>query len=141
MARRLRTAVTLSVAVIALFSILAHAQEPLVEARGSVDSWLGLIDGQRYAESWQAAAAFFRNAVPAQTWAEAVRVARIPLGPLKARTVKSATQANTLPGAPDGEYVVFQFNTSFEQKASAIETVTAIHESDGKWRVVGYFVR
>jgi hypothetical protein len=37
----------------------------------------------------------------------------------------------TLPGAPDGEYVVFQFNTSFEQKSAAVETVTAIREKDG----------
>jgi hypothetical protein len=55
--------------------------------------------------------------------------------------VKSVTSANTLPGAPDGEYVVFQFDTSFERKEAALETVTTIHEADGQWRVAGYFVR
>jgi len=36
---------------------------------------------------------------------------------------------------------VFQFNTSFEQKQAATETVTTILEKDGTWRVGGYFVR
>jgi len=47
----------------------------------------------------------------------------------------------TLPGAPDGEYVVFQFNASFDQKAAAVETVTAIREKDGTWHVGGYFIK
>jgi hypothetical protein len=42
---------------------------------------------------------------------------------------------------PDGEYVVFQFNTSFEQKAAAVETVTAMREKDGTWHVAGYFIK
>ncbi len=41
----------------------------------------------------------------------------------------------------DGEYVVFQFNTTFAQKAAAVETVTAVREPDGSWHVGGYFIR
>ena len=51
---------------------------------------------------------------------------RAPLGAMKSRTPKSATSTTTLPGAPGGEYVVFQFTTSFEQKPAAVETVTAV---------------
>ncbi len=32
--------------------------------------------------------------------------------------------STSLPGAPDGEYVVIEFITSFSNKKSAIETVT-----------------
>jgi hypothetical protein len=63
------------------------------------------------------------------------------VGQMKSRTFKSVTSTTTLPGAPDGEYVVFQFNTSFEQKAAAVETVTAIREKDGTWHVGGYFIK
>jgi hypothetical protein len=45
-----------------------------------------------------------------------------------------------LPGAPDGEYVVIQFESSFEKKKSAVETVTPMLEKDGKWRVSGYYI-
>ncbi len=44
-------------------------------------------------------------------------------------------------GAPDGEYVVIQFETSFEHKRSAIETVTPMMDRDGKWRVSGYYIK
>jgi hypothetical protein len=118
-----------------------HGQDSNTAAQASAESWLALVDGQRYAESWQAAAGFFRNAVTAEKWQEAVQAARRPLGSLKSRAVKSVTSTKTLPGAPDGEYAVFHFNTSFEQKAAALETVTTIRESDGNWRVVGYFVK
>ena len=83
----------------------------------------------------------FKNAVTQEKWQAAVQTARAPLGPMKSRVLKSATSAKTLPGAPDGEYVVFQFDTAFDQKAAAVETVTAIREKDGAWRVGGYFVR
>jgi hypothetical protein len=43
--------------------------------------------------------------------------------------------------APDGEYVVIQFEASFENKKSAIETVTPMLDKDGNWRVSGYYVK
>ena len=36
-----------------------------------------------------------------------------------------------LPGAPDGQYLVLQFNTSFAEKKAAVETVTVGLEKDG----------
>ena len=49
--------------------------------------------------------------------------------------------AESLPGAPDGEYVVILFKTSFEGKAEAVETVTPMRDADGEWRVAGYYIR
>ena len=66
---------------------------------------------------------------------------RKPLGELVSRKLKSATFAKSLPGAPDGEYVVLQFDASFENKKEAIETVTPVREKDGKWKVSGYFIK
>jgi Protein of unknown function (DUF4019) len=55
--------------------------------------------------------------------------------------LKSREYTEKLPGAPDGKYVVIQYDTVFEKKASAIETVTPMAEADGKWRVSGYYIR
>jgi hypothetical protein len=106
----------------------------------SVEAWLSLIDNENYQASWDTAATLFRNAITQEKWQSAAQTARAPLGRLKSRTLKSATSTTTLPGAPDGEYVVFQFNASFDQKAAAVETVTAIREKDGTWHVGGYFI-
>ena len=64
-----------------------------------------------------------------------------PLGAVKSRSKASATYTKTLPGAPDGEYVVLQFNSSYDKKADAVETVVAKLDTDGQWRVAGYFIR
>ena len=46
-----------------------------------------------------------------------------------------------LPGAPDGECVVIQYDSSFEHKQSAIEAVTPMIDKDGQWKVSGYFIK
>jgi hypothetical protein len=119
-----------------------QAQESSTKAaQTSVEAWLSLIDSRSYAASWDTAATLFRNAITQEKWQAAAQTARSPLGQMKSRTLKSATSATTLPGAPDGEYVVFQFNTSFEQKSAGVETVTVIREKDGTWHVGGYFIK
>jgi hypothetical protein len=55
--------------------------------------------------------------------------------------VKRARYETSLPGAPDGEYVVIQFETSFENKKAAIETVTPMFEKNRGWRVSGYYIQ
>lgn len=46
-----------------------------------------------------------------------------------------------MPGAPDGEYVVVRYGSSFENKKEAGETAVMMKERDGSWRVAGYFIR
>ena len=103
--------------------------------------WLALVDQGRVAESWSAAASHFRRAVSDAQWAAATDAVRTPLGAVVSRTLKSEQRATELPGAPDGEYAVLQFATTFERKRSAVETVTMMRDTDGRWRAAGYFIR
>jgi hypothetical protein len=57
------------------------------------------------------------------------------------RKFKSAQYTKSVPGAPDGEYVVLQFDTSFANKKEAVETVTPMLDPDGKWKVSGYYIK
>jgi ribosomal protein S17E len=41
----------------------------------------------------------------------------------------------------NGVYVVIEFESSFENKKSAVETVTPMMDKDGKWRVSGYYIK
>ncbi len=110
-------------------------------AQSAAEAWLSLVDAGKYSQSWSEAAASFKRAIDAPGWEKALDGVRPALGAMVSRTVKSATYATTLPGAPDGEYVVIVFNTSFEKKASAVETVTPMKDPDGRWRVSGYFIK
>jgi hypothetical protein len=66
---------------------------------------------------------------------------RKPLGKTLSRKITSAKYTTTLPGAPDGEYVVIQYQTSFKNKLSAVETVTPMLDKNGDWRVSGYYIK
>jgi hypothetical protein len=116
-------------------------ETPASGAESAARAWLTLLDAGKYADSWSSAAGVFRQKISASQWEAAAAGARAPLGALKSRTLQSATPRSTLPGAPDGEYVVIQFASSFEHKASAVETVTPMKDADGKWHVSGYFIQ
>jgi hypothetical protein len=119
-----------------------HAQESGKKAaQDSVESWLSLVDSRSYATSWETAASIFKSAITRDKWQAAVQSAREPLGQLKSRTLKNSASTSALPGAPPGDYVVFQFDALFEKKSAAVETVTAIRETDGTWHVGGYFIK
>ncbi len=111
------------------------------EAKAAAEKWLNLVDRGRYAESWDQAAAYFKTAVTKQKWVASVKTVRAPLGAVKSRKLLSARYTTSLPGAPDGQYVVIQYRTSFENKPEAVETITPMKDKDGKWRVSGYYVK
>lgn len=110
-------------------------------AISAAEKWLAMIDEGKYAESWQEAASYFKNAVSQKQWEQSLQGVRTPLGKVVSRKVLSASYTTSLPGAPDGEYVVIQFTTSFLAKKSATETVTPMIDKDGKWRVSGYYIK
>jgi hypothetical protein len=110
------------------------------ESVGSAREWLALVDAQHWDESWSAAGALFRARISSAIWASKVQPVRLPLGPVSSRVLQNVTKATSLPGAPDGQYEVLQFATSFAQKAHAVETVTLAHEPSG-WKVDGYFIK
>jgi hypothetical protein len=123
------------------FSTQASEPEMIEEARAETVAWLALTDTEQYESSWDWASALFKGAISKEDWERSLSAVRTPIGALKTREMATSEFSTTLPGAPDGEYVVFQFNSSFERKAEAIETVTAMKDADGKWRVAGYFIK
>ena len=123
---------------LALASETAQASpQPQVTA---AKEWVKLVDAKRWDESWAAAGTLFKSQLPRARWASTIQPVRDPLGAVSSRTLKSATATKSLPGAPDGEYEVVQFETSFAKKAAAVETVVLSREKSG-WKVDGYFIR
>lgn len=123
-----------------IFAATAQADEKTDAAVTAAKSWLALVDSKEYKKSWQEAAPFFKDKVKEEQWSEMVASARKPFGVLKSRELSSVMYKTSLPGAPDGEYVVIQFKTSFTDKRESVETVTPM-KADGIWRVSGYYIK
>jgi hypothetical protein len=130
--------------VILLAGVIARpcaAQKAEEAAQSSAREWLGLVDSGKYAESWKEAAPYFKANVSEEQWEKTMRGMRAPLGAVANRKLVSATYATSVPGAPDGQYVIIRYESSFEHKKSAVETITPMLDKDGRWRVSGYFIK
>ena len=103
-------------------------------------SWLEVVDSGKYANSWQQAGAFFQENVPQALWVSKLQQVRTPLGAVQSREGISRQVLNSIPQLPDGEYVILEFQTDFENKANSIETVT-LKKSAEQWQVIGYFIQ
>lgn len=132
-------AMTLACAV-GIFAVRAQADEKTDSAVTAAKAWLALVDAKEYKRSWQEAAPFFKERVKEQQWTEIITAVRKPFGKMESRKLISAESKTSLPGAPDGEYVLIQFKTSFADKHDSVETVTPM-KVDGTWRVSGYFIK
>jgi hypothetical protein len=119
----------------------ACSQDKKVVAEGAASNWLKLVDSGNYAQSWDDTGNVLKANVARDQWQELLVRNRAPLGSLISRKLKSAEYTTQLPGAPDGQYVVLQYESSFEHKNSASETVTPALDKDGKWRVCLYTVK
>jgi len=111
------------------------------QALAAAESWLALTDAEKYGESWDAAAGYLKTAITKEDFGKALTAARTPLGKLVSREVSSKDYRTSLPGAPDGEYVVVQYKTVFANKKEAVETITPMRDKDGTWRVSGYYIK
>ena len=49
-------------------------------ALAAANTWLLLIDAERYDESWKNSSRLFQTAVPKEKWLQAMEAAKIPLG-------------------------------------------------------------
>lgn len=132
------------VVMLACAALPARAQDEGLDLRPAdqaARAWLATVDAGRYGDSWENAAELFKQTIPKLRWETTVQAVREPLGVVVGRKVRAMNYARVLPGAPEGEYVVIQFDTRFENRPLSVETVTPMREKDGSWKVSGYFIR
>jgi hypothetical protein len=113
----------------------------MADAAKAAEAWLALEDAGDHAAAWDISASAFQEQVPKEAWAKQAQAVRGPFGALQGRTLLKGEYATSLPGAPDGEYVVLQYQAHFEKKAEAVETITPALDWDGAWKVSGYYVK
>jgi len=137
------TRVTLAAMLLLPLAAVAAEKHDDAEKKAveSAEAWLKLVDQAKYGEAWDSAAEYLKNAVSKEDFGKSLAAVRKPLGKLKSRELKAKQYATSLPGAPDGEYVVIQFKTVFENKKATIETITPMLDKDKKWRPSGYFIK
>lgn len=144
--------ITLCVTVYWSQSVNANdSAKKVVEAGALVDidettlqdglEWLELVDTQQYEQSWEESSPIFRTSVTQAKWVEAMQLVRKPFGNTDSRKLEAAQAPASLPGLPDGEYLILTFTTKFSASStSSTETLSLVNEG-GHYRAIGYFIR
>jgi hypothetical protein len=119
-------------------------QPTLQDDRDAIDAgekWLELIDAGKAGEAWDAAAKILKSSVTRKDWISGLSDIRKPYGKLVSRKPARFARTNTLPGAPDGDYAIVEFESVFGTRKNAVEQLTWTLEDGDTWRVSGYFIR
>jgi hypothetical protein len=101
-----------------------------------------LVDAGKYGQSWEECAEYLKNEVPKEDWIKRLSAVRSVAGKLLERKQTKLTYTkNTDEGIPEGEYMVYHFDSKFQNKEQLPETLTLMLEHDNTWRVAGYFIK
>ena len=101
---------TLAIALLAVPTTYAmqadpHATEEQAAQRQAL-GFLGYLDQGRYADSYDYTGMLIRNQADRTSFAQQLQTARAGVGALQQRTLNDVTYSTTVPGAPQGQYVV-----------------------------------
>jgi hypothetical protein len=116
-----------------------HTAEEQAAERQAL-GFLGYLDHGRFADSYAYTGMLIRAQLDRDSYAKQLEKARSGVGALLSRELMNATYATTLPGAPDGQYVVLNYGANFANRQQAEETVTLAF-AKGYWRVSGYYIK
>jgi len=104
--------------------------------------WLALLDAGKFGTAWDVSSAHLKSVVTRQKWVTEIGKARKPLGKLTTRKAERFARAHSLPDAPEGDYSIVEFESTYANGKRATEQVIWMFETKSKsWRVSGYFIR
>jgi hypothetical protein len=128
---------------LAIFTVLPAGADSADEtaALAAAKKWLAIMDSGRFGSGYDDASTVIKTAFTRKKFEELINTTRGQLGTVRSRVLRSKKYSTSIPGGPDGQYVVIQFDTRFEKKPSAIETITPAKEKNGAWKVSGYYIK
>ena len=113
-------------------------EEQQSEALEAAEAYLALIDGKRYAETWQTAGPALKGMSNEVMWVNTLKLTRkIPL-PEGRELQGIGFNTRVDARAPEGEYAVLEFVRRAGDTTATEKVVMQKHES--RWMIVGYFV-
>ena len=101
-----------------------HAEEIEQKEHGlQANGYLELLDQGRYQDAWQTMSPLFWSLHIQQEWQQRISAIRKAYGPVISRDFTRSSYRSSYRNAPDGEYLIFQFDTVFTHKAKGVETI------------------
>lgn len=134
----MRKLVVLSLVLFLALTKLTVAQEAEDKGRFAAEQWIVLVDDGQYEQSWKEAGKTFQAWITSEEWQKRAAEERGRFGRKTGRKLKDLKESTNPHGLPSGQYVFVKYQSSFEKKKKVSETIAAVLEGDGTWRVASY---
>jgi len=108
------------------------------EAQAAANAWLASFDTGDGADNWLQSASIFKERVRQDDWQKRVDDQRTQFGRLKTRTLKGMEFTRQLENAPDGEYFVLRYLSTYAKKDPVVEILVPTRDRDGNWKIANY---
>jgi beta-lactamase regulating signal transducer with metallopeptidase domain len=129
---------------VVLRPVRADEADPKKAAVAAMQTWLQEMDHGQYGQSWKDASSEFQKAVSSDQWVATSNAIRAQMGKCSDRKLASALEQTDVPsptGIQHGDFVVAQFDSSFDNLKYAVETVCFEKAPDGTWKAAGYYIK
>ncbi len=93
------------------------------QLENKASSYLDLLDQGYYEEAWQDMSALSQALNNQSQWQNRQQAIRTAYGALSSRQLRHITYRQSYTLSPDGQYVIVQFKSRYQNKADTIETV------------------
>ena len=108
------------------------------EAQAAANAWLASFDTGDGADNWLQSASVFKERVKQDDWQQKVDDQRRQFGRLKTRTLKGMGFTRQMDNAPDGEYFVMRYLSTYAKKDNVVEILVPTRDRDGNWKIANY---
>ncbi len=132
--------IILTMVVILGASVFSHAgvSKPTLETEKAVNAaveWLDLLDRKLYSESWSISGKVFRENVSSEKWSELMGQVTEKYGYINSRALLDAKFH------PDSKTkIAVKYDSVASVSGKILESIVLQNEN-GKWRVVGYWLK
>jgi hypothetical protein len=111
------------------------------EAHGQLaTNYLELLDQHQFQNAWQSMAPLFWSFNDQQRWQQRIGAIRQAYGGTVSRKISRSSYRASFRNAPDGSYVIIQFDSTFQHKAKGVETVVLQCPVENECTVIDYVI-
>jgi hypothetical protein len=103
--------------------------------------YLELLDQGQYEEAWQKMSILFMTLNDQQQWQGQQQTIRATYGPLSSRQLSRISYRQSYHLSPDGQYVIVQHNSVYQNKAKTVETVVFDCRNDHECSIREYIIK
>jgi len=103
--------------------------------------YLELLDQYRFGETWQEMSTLFQALGNQNHWQRRQKIIRSTYGSLVSRQFYRIDYRQSYSLSPDGQYVIVQFKSSYQNKAETIESVVFDCSTSSECSIREYVIR